>query len=118
MKEIKENLFLGINECSNAFESVNAHRLQNPKNVIIGHLNVNSFRNKTIAVEEFMQYKVGICHGYKMYLRDRNKHGGGVLCYLFFVICYFNENIPCKMVSVEGVPDYCEITLIEFSIKT
>ena len=99
MKEIKENLFLGINECSNAFESVKAHRLQNPKNVIIGHLNVNSFRNKTIAAEEFMQYKVGIClfpemkldetlpnqqfkvHGYKMYLRDRNKHGGGVLCY-------------------------------------
>ena len=39
-------------------------------------------------------------HGYKMYCRDRNKHGGGVLCYV-------NENIPCKMASVEGVPDGC-----------
>ena len=32
--------------------------------------------------------------------------------------CYVNENIPCKMVNVEGVPDDCEIILIEFSIKT
>ena len=48
-------------------------------------------------------------HGCKMYRKDRNKHGGGVPCYV-------NENIPCKMVS-EGVPDDCEIILIEFSIK-
>ena len=37
-------------------------------------------------------------HGCKVNRRDRNKHGGGVLYYV-------NENIPCKMVSVEGVPD-------------
>ena len=54
------------------------------------------------------QFKI---HGYKMYRRDRNKHGGGVLCYV-------NENIPCKMVNDEGAPDDCEIILIEFSIKT
>ena len=50
-------------------------------------------------------------HSYKMYRRDRNKHGGGVLSYV-------NENIPCKMVSAKGAPDDCEIILIEFSIKT
>lgn len=50
-------------------------------------------------------------HGYKMYGEDRNKHSGGVLCYI-------NENIPCKMVSVEEVPNDCAIILIEFSIKT
>ena len=50
-------------------------------------------------------------HGYKMYHRDRNKHGGGVLYYV-------NENIPSKVVSVEGVSNDCEIILIEFSIKT
>ena len=33
------------------------------------------------------QFKI---HGYKMYRRDRKKHGGGVLCFV-------NENIPCKM---------------------
>ena len=34
-KNKEKSLFI-INECSNAFESVKAHRLQNPKNVIIG----------------------------------------------------------------------------------
>ena len=48
-------------------------------------------------------------HGYQMYRRDRNKHGGGVI--------YVNENIPCKMVNIEGVPDDCEIILIEFPSK-
>ena len=50
----KEKSFLSRNECSNTFESVKAHRLQNPKNVILGHLNVNSLRKKIIAVEELM----------------------------------------------------------------
>ena len=128
-KRNKEKSFLSINECSNAFDSVKVHKLKNSKNIIIGHLNVNSLRNKIIAVEELMRDKVDIClfsetkldetfpnqqfkiHGYKMYRRDRNKHGGGVLCYV-------NENIPCKMVNDEGAPDDCEIILIEFSIKT
>ena len=97
-----------INVSCNAFDSVKVHKLKNPKNIIIGHLNVNSLRNKIIAVEELMRDKVDIClfsetkldetfpnhqfkiHGYKMYRRDRNKHGGGV-------ICYVNENIPCKI---------------------
>ena len=107
-----------------------SHRVQNPKNVIIGHFNVNSLRNKIVAVEELMRNKVDIClvsetkfdetslhqqfkiHGYKVYRKDINKHGGGV-------IFYMNENISCKAVSrLEEVPDYCEIIFIEFSIKT
>ena len=124
----KEKSFLGINECSNAFDSLKVHKLKNPKN-IIGHLNVNSLRNKIITEEELIRDKVDIClfsetkldetfpnqqfkiDGYNMYRRDRNKHCSGVLCYV-------NENIPCKMVNVEGVPDDCEIILIGFSIKT
>ena len=92
-------------------------------------MNGNSLRNKIIAVEQLMRDTVDIClfsetkldetfpnqqfkiHGHKMYRRDRNKHGGDVLCYV-------NENIPWKMVNVEGVTDDCEIILIEFSIKT
>ena len=92
-------------------------------------MNVNSLRNKIIAVEELIRDKVDIClfsetklderfpnqqfkiHGSKIYHMDRHKHGGGVLCYV-------NENIPCEMVNVEGVPDGCEIILTEFSNKT
>ena len=49
-KRNKEKSFLSINECSDAFDSVKVHKLKNPKNIIIGHLNVN----KVIAVEEVM----------------------------------------------------------------
>ena len=92
-------------------------------------MNVNSLRNRIVAVEESIRDKVDIClfseakldesfpnqqfkiHGYKVYRRDRNKHGGGVLCYV-------NENTPGKMVNFEGVPNDYEISLTEISIKT
>ena len=45
-------VFESNKECSNAFQSVQKHRLQNPKNIVIGHLNVNYLRNKFEAVEE------------------------------------------------------------------
>ena len=35
--------------------------MQNPKNIVIGHLNVNSLRNKFDAVEELVQNEIGIC---------------------------------------------------------
>ena len=71
------------------FPSVQAHRYKNPKNVIIGHLNVNSSRNKFVTVEEFTTNKIDFClisetkvdesfpkqqfeiNGYKMFPRDR-----------------------------------------------
>ena len=49
-------------------------------------------------------------NGYKLFHRDRNCHGGGVLCYI-------NENVPSKTVTVEGIVKECEIVLIEFSIR-
>ena len=93
---LEENLndtnrsFENNKECSNAFQSVQKHRLQNPKNIVIGHLNVNSLRNKSEAVEELLQKKVDICFlsetkidetfpnqqfmisGYKLFRRDGN----------------------------------------------
>ena len=43
------------------FPSVQAHTYKNPKNVIIGHLNVNSLRNKFVAVEEVIKNKIDVC---------------------------------------------------------
>ena len=43
-----------------AFQSVQKHRFQNPKNIVIGHLNVNFLRNNIKAVEELVQNKVDI----------------------------------------------------------
>lgn len=47
---LKENLndanrYFENKECRNAFQSVNKHRFQNYKNIIIGQLNVNSLSN-------------------------------------------------------------------------
>ena len=50
-------------------------------------------------------------NGYKSFGRDRNCHGGGVLCYI-------NENISSKTVNVESIVKECEIVLKEFFIKT
>ena len=51
---------LDLKRSFNTFPLVQAHRLKNPKNVIIGHLNVNSLRNKFTAVEELIQGKIDI----------------------------------------------------------
>ena len=79
----------------NSYQQVQQHRLKNPKNVILGQLNVNSLRNKIEAVEELIRNNVEISlfsetkldetfpkqqfkiSGYEMFRRDRNKHGGG-----------------------------------------
>ena len=50
-------------------------------------------------------------NNYKLFRRDGNCHGGGILC-------YSNENVSSKTVNVEGIAKECEIVLIEFSIKT
>ena len=54
------------------------------------------------------QFKIS---GYKMFQRDRNKHGVGIMFYI-------NENISWNPVNDEGVPDDCELTLIQSSIKS
>ena len=40
---------------NNSYPQVQEQRLQNPKNVIQGHLNVNSLRNKIEAEEELIR---------------------------------------------------------------
>ena len=40
-----------------------------------------------------------------MFRRDRNKHGRSIMFYI-------NQNVPCKTVNVEGLPDDFEVTLI------
>ena len=49
---------LDLNQNFNTFPLVQAHRLKNPKNVIIGHLNLNSLGNKFTAVQELIKGKL------------------------------------------------------------
>ena len=91
-----------------SFPSVQAHRYKNPKKIIIGHLNVNSLRNKFIAAEELIKNKTDVClisetkigesfsnqqfkiSGYKMFEKDRDRFGRGLMFYV-------NEKFPVKL---------------------
>ena len=82
-------------------------RLNHPKNVITGHLNISSIRNKFSGFKDLVLKETDICllsetkiddsfrnfqvfaEGYRMFPKDRNKNGGGL-------ILYVNEDIPGK----------------------
>ena len=51
------------NVCNNFYENVRLaflriKKLENPKNITIGHLNVNSLRNKFISIEELKKFEL------------------------------------------------------------
>ena len=85
-------------------------RFENPKNVIVDHLNINSHRNKLELLKRFIyntfniflvsETKIGSSFpntkshlaGYRMFRHDRDSFGGG-LC------MYVNEIIPVKQLN-------------------
>ena len=106
---------LGSKQNFITFQSVQAHRYKNPKNAVVGHLNVNSLRNKFAAIDELIKNKIDIfliletkvgesfpnqqfkINGYIMFRKDRDKFGGGLM---FYVI----EQIQSKVLSLESIP--------------
>ena len=94
------------------FQSVQVHRCKNRKSVIIGHLNVNLLRNKFVAVDELIK-KIDAClisetkvdelfpkeqfkiNGYKIFWKDRNRLGGGLMFYV-------NEKIPGSIFRIHS----------------
>ena len=99
-------------------------RLDNANNTIIGHLNINSLRNKFVFVEDIIklfdvflvseskldhtfpsnQFRI---NGYKSFRLDCNRFGGGL-------ILYINENIPWKPLQEHiHLPNF-EVIVIEF----
>ena len=104
------------------------HCVKYAKNLIIGHLNINSIRTKFLYFKELFFRDTNIClnsetklddsfpdqqfhvNGYKMFRKDRNKFGGGL-------ILFFKENIPCKVLNTFCFSEECEIISIDFSIS-
>ena len=78
----------------NSYPQVQQHKLKNPKNVILWHLNVSSLRNKIEAVEEIIRNNINISlfsdnkldktfpkqqfkiSGYKMFRREKQTWRG------------------------------------------
>ena len=97
---------MGDSVSSNDIIRMKKQRLDNTNNTIIGHLNINSFRNKFVFIEDIIKLFVVFLvseskldhtfpsnqfriNGYKIFRLDRNRFGGGL-------ILYINENILCK----------------------
>ena len=86
-------------------------RFENPKNVIVGHPNINSLRNKFELLKPFIynafdiflvsETKIGSSFpnsqfrlaGYRMFRHDRDSLGGGLST-------YFNESIPANQLNL------------------
>ena len=103
-------------------------RLKNPKNLIMGHLNINSVRNKfeylkpiispifdiflvseTKLDDSFPKNQFSL-NGYKMFRRDRNGSGGG-LC------IYVKETIAAKQLNLHLDIDN-EAIFLEINIRS
>ena len=103
-------------------------RKKHVKNIFIGHLNINSLRNKFESIEfvikdnfdiflisetkldaSFPNAQFGI-PGYKSFRKDRNINGGGL-------IFYVNQDLPCKLVANYKFPDNLEILLLEVNLN-
>ena len=106
----------------------NEQRLNHPKNVIIGHLNISSVRNKFSGFKGLVLKETDICsltetkiddsfpnfqffaEGYRIFRKDRNKNGDGLLLYV-------NEGIPGKLINSYDFKKGSEIIAFEFSIS-
>ena len=99
-------------------------RVKNTNNTIIGHLKINSFRNKFVSAEEIIQVfdiflvsksKLGNTFltnlfkikGYKIFRYDRNGFGGGLFLYV-------NERVPCRL--LQGHPNFSNLKILVLEI--
>ena len=127
VSQVRNNL--NENTADSLSSEVKNYKLENPKNIVISHLNFNSLRNKFISIEELIKSKLDIflvsetkidhsfpnqqfsIDGYKIYHRDRNSFGRGLLFYV-------NENILCRELTAEQIDSNFEIIFLEITIWT
>ena len=135
-----ENIDLNSNNSNKSFFSESSNTLNDdlialskqhltyPKNLIIGHLSINSVRNKFSSLQQTVLSKTDIfllsetkiddsfpdsnffAEGFKMYRKDRTKNGGGLSL-------YENENLPGKIINSYKFKEKSEIILFEFSVS-
>ena len=96
-----------------------------PKNLIIGHLNINSVRNKFSStvlsktdillpsetkINDSFPNSQFFAESFKMYHKDRTQTGGRLLLYV-------NENLPAKIMNSYKFKKNSEEILFEFSVS-
>ena len=122
---------VNIDQC--IFEKMKNFRLKNPKQITLGHLNINSIPNKFDGFMDLVKGKLDIllisetkidhsfpdaqfcCEGFtKPHRKDRNlgagMGGGGLLMYI-------NENIPSRLLKEHIIPANIEIMCVEINLR-
>ena len=119
----------GLNQVS-AFPELHKFRNNNAKQMIFGHLNINSLRNKFFEVYEILSKELLDVFGlsetkldpsfmsaqysipdYSMHRADRDAHGGGILLYVKSTLPHrLRRDLNCEMNS--GV----ELLVIEIKL--
>ena len=116
------------NAAMNPKETFRKLKNDNPNKISIGHLNINSIRNKIEFLKELIGVNVDIfliseiklndtfptgqflINGYQLPLRfDRNGNGGGLLLYC-------RDHIPCKKLNLDFNP-VIEVIATEINLK-
>ena len=117
------------NEANNENNVLKNLRLKNSNKVIIGHININSLRNKFELLTEMVRDKVDLLmisetkldssfpnaqfymKSYsKPYMLDRNSKGGGI-------ILYVREDIPSKLINSSCTNHDKEYFLVELKLR-
>ena len=65
--------------------------------------------SETKVDESFPNQQFNV-NGYKMFRKDRDRFGGGLMFYV-------NEQIPSKVLSLGSIPIDIELTLLKFTVK-
>ena len=101
--------------------------IQCRKKIILGHLNINSLRNKFESIADVIQGTFDIfllsetkidesfpdkqfrLNNYRIFRKDRNRYGGGII--------YVNENLPCKRLTTE-IDNLTETIFLEVNVQS
>ena len=102
-------------------------RSEHPKNILLGHLNINSVRNKFESSNELIRNNFDIfiimeskldssfpdsqfhIPGYTLFRKNRNKNGGGLMCYI-------NQDLPVEIATTYKFPTNLKVLSIEKTI--
>ena len=112
----------------NPTDSIRQLKLSNPHKIILGHLNINSLRNKFESIADVIQGTFDIfllsetkidesfpdkqfrLNNYKIFRKDRNRYGGGIMFYV-------NENLPCKSLTTK-IDNLTETIFLEVNVQS
>ena len=110
------------------FTKVGLLRKKHVKSLFFGYLNINSLRNKREFLETMIRNHFDIflvsetkldssfpgskftTPGYRLFHKDRNEHGRGL-------IFYVNQDIPFKTINTSNFPNSFEVLTLKINLK-